>query len=123
MSAVNCRGPGRPEPGKVYDIGPGEFFKTQDDKTKFCQLAEKIQAGISERSAEKVDAAMSRARLAAFNAYAQELKPACGITFDSVIGDALSSAEKELRSKAIEFAERLEMNSMLKRLSAENGGA
>lgn len=81
-------------------------------------LAARIEAGIRERTETRVDEALAVARDVAFRAYSQALRTTCGLPFDVVISEVMSEAEKSLRAAAVTAAERIETDSVLKRLAA-----
>lgn len=85
-------------------------------------LAERIEVGIRERTERRVDDALAQARDVAFRAYSMALRATCGIPFDVVIADVMAEAEKSLRAQAIACGERAEIETVLRRLGADNPG-
>ncbi len=81
-------------------------------------MAERIEAGIVERTGKRVDDAFAQARDVAFKAYAAAFRPVCGIPFEITIAEAMSKVEEALRAQAIAHATRIETETVLRRLGA-----
>lgn len=83
-------------------------------------LADKIEASIKTRAREAVDAALDRARDAAFRAYADALRSVTGLPFEVELADFLHEAERGIRAAAIETRYRSESEAVVRRLAEDS---